>query len=66
MRRRSQRRATRWPLEDRIGWSVLGAGGAAAWTAIALLGGWVAVMSVVGIGAWIALVAIGVLTRGGR
>jgi hypothetical protein len=63
---RSRRAGARWPLEDRVGWSVLGVGGALGWTAIALLGGMAAVNWVLGVGGWLTLVVIGGMTGDGR
>ena len=56
----------RWPIEDRIGWSVLVGGGLLTWAAIALIGGLALVTWVLGAGVWLSLVAIGGLTGGGQ
>ena len=56
----------RWPLEDRIGWSVVIGGGLLTWTAVALIGGLALMTWVLGACVWLMLVVIGGLTGGGR
>jgi hypothetical protein len=55
-----------WPLEDRIGATLVAAGSALTWTGIAILGGRVAIGAVLAACAWLLLVAIGGMTGGGR
>lgn len=48
---------------DRLGWSILGAGAAATWIVVALVGGLDAVEWLAWICAWLALVAVGGMTN---